>query len=346
MIVSDVPLGGGTESPDGRRDSGVVRKLANLRTRADLSRRTRQFLSDRGILEVETPQLAAGLIVDAHIDPVTCIYRPEGAATRASDGEPLYLQPSPEAPMKRLLTAGSGAIYQLARVFRDGESGRLHNPEFTMLEWYRPGFDLPEMIAEVGEYICAMLGVERWTKRPYREAFHDAVGVDPLDAPTEAFAGAAKSCGVGVPPGFDASSRNAWLDFFMSTRVEETLGRDGPECIYGYPPSQAALAQIAGEGGPVAERFEFYVRGIELCNGYHELVDVREHQLRFEEANMRRAGMRKEPLPVDQEFMAALERGLPNCSGVALGFDRLAMLACGASSVGDVIAFPYEPYGG
>ena len=328
-----------------RRSFSPSASFEVLRQRAVLLERTRRFFSERGVLEVETPLLSRGVLVDANIDPIRCTYHPDGAPSSggpARDGTQLFLQSSPEAAMKRLLAVGSGPIYQLTPAFRNGERGRLHNPEFTILEWYRPLFDHHEMMEEVGELMKELLGVSRWEKRTYRDLFQEKLGVDPLNCHTSELREAAERQRVPVPMGLDEANRNGWLDFLLVTCLEPELGNDVPTFVYDYPPSQAALAKIGGEDLPVAERFELYVKGVELCNGFHELLDLREHRLRFEDANVRRVGMGKEELPVDQEFLAALEAGLPACSGVAVGFDRVVMLACGAESVGEVIAFPYE----
>lgn len=312
-----------------------------LKLRASLLETARRFFAERGVLEVETPALARGLIVDAHIDPIICAYAVDGDLTQPDRVAALYLSPSPEAAMKRLLAAGSGPIYQIARVFRAGERGRHHNPEFTLLEWYRPGFDHHELMEEVGELIRRLLGVERWEKRTYREVFEASLAIDPLACENEELVRLAACKGLAAPPRLDESDRHAWLDLLLSVCVQPQLGRDAPVFVYDYPPSQAALAKIGGEDLPVGERFELFYRGVELCNGYHELTDPREHRLRFQEANLRRTAAGKQELPVDTEFLAAVDGGLPSCAGVALGFDRVVMLAAGVDSIGEVIAFPF-----
>lgn len=320
---------------------GPTATLETLRTRASLLSRTRGFFAERGVLEVETPVLAPSVIVDAWIDPIPCGYHPDGNRGRGDDkGQLLYLQPSPEAPMKRLLSAGSGPIYQIAHAFRDGERGRLHNPEFTIVEWYRPGWDHIRLIEEVGELLKVLLGVKGWETLTYREAFLATLDIDPLDCPDEDLPRAAEARGIAPPPGLDESDRHAWLDLLLSTCVQPRLGETVPTFLLDYPPSQAALARIGGDDVPVAERFELFYRGLELCNGYHELLDPREHRLRFEEANLRRVSAGKDDLPADRALLAALEAGLPACSGVALGFDRVVMLAVEASTIDEVIAFP------
>jgi lysyl-tRNA synthetase class 2 len=244
--------------------------------------------------------------------------------------------------MKRLLAAGSGPIYQIARVFRDGELGGRHQPEFTMVEWYRPGFDHRELIDEVGALVCDLLGVSRWDVKTYTEVFVEHLGIDPFEHPSDDLSRVASAAGVPIPMSLDDGHRNAWLDLLLSVVIEPRLGMDAPLFVVDYPPSQAALARIGGDQRPVAERFELYIHGVEIANGYHELADPREHRLRFREANVQRAGERKETLPVDEDFLAALEHGLPDCSGVALGFDRLLMVALGVETIADVLPFPFR----
>lgn len=318
--------------------------LETLRVRAELLARCRSFFAERSVLEVETPLLTEGVVVEAHIDPLTCAWRPEGGATRSERVRPYYLQPSPEAPMKRLLVEGSGPIYQITRAFRDGECGRLHRPEFTLLEWYRPGFDHYDLMGEVGDLVLReLLRFDGWEHKTYREIFEETVGIDPLNVPVVELPRICDREGIPAPFRLDEASRNGWLDLILTQRIEPELGRDRPVFVYDYPPSQAALAQIGGTEQPVAERFELYVHGVELCNGYHELLDAREHRLRFEEANVRRAGRGRGKLPPDTGFLAALEKGLPACSGVAVGFDRVVMLAAGLESVEEAMTFAFTP---
>ncbi|HLU48101.1 MAG TPA: EF-P lysine aminoacylase EpmA, partial [Planctomycetota bacterium] len=281
--------------------------------------------------------------VDAHIDPMPVRYSGDGSRSHPGRARRLFLHTSPEAFMKRLLVAGSGSIYQIARVFRDGEAGRWHNPEFTMLEWYRPGFGLDAMMDEVGELVSRLLERNGWEKRTYRELFERKLGFDPHSVPALELPKIAKRKGIPYPESLEELDRNGWLDLFLSLSIGPELGWERPVFVHGFPVSQAALAQIGGDEHPVAERFELFVDGTELANGYHELLDPREHRLRFEEANLRRTGRGKEALPIDADFLASLEEGLPACSGVALGFDRLVMIALGAESIADVISFAFDP---
>ncbi len=301
--------------------------------RAGLLARVREFFAARGVLETETPLLCRSGVTDLNIEPLI-VERGE------SLDSPRYLQTSPEYAMKRLLAQGSGAIYQLARAFRDGEAGRRHNPEFTLLEWYRPGFDLPQLMAEVADLVEHCLGpLPRQTSR-YRDLFRDHLGVDPFTAPlAELEALARRHLELGAMPG----DRDLWLDLLMSHLVEPRLDSTGMHFVHGYPASQAALAQVVEcEGQPEAQRFELFVRGVELANGYLELTDPAEQRRRFERDNARRRELGRPERPLDERLLAALEAGLPPCSGVALGFDRLLMLATGTDDIRDVLAFGWE----
>lgn len=315
--------------------------LANLRRRAKLLARTREFFSERGVLEVETPLLARELIVEAHIDPVPCQVHTSGAGAATH----CFLLASPEAAMKRLLAAGLGPIYQITRAFRDGERGRRHNPEFTILEWYRPGWDHRALMAEVSDLVRLLLGTPEAETRTYAEVFLNFAGVDPFAATSRELRNAAHGLGVDVPAGLHDADRDGWLELLLVTCVEPHLGASKPLFVVDYPASQAALARLRQDDPadpPVGERFELYFRGVELANGYHELGDAEEQARRFEIANRTRRATGKASLPPDRRLLAALESGFPPCSGVALGFDRLAMLACFAERIEEVLAFPFE----
>jgi lysyl-tRNA synthetase class 2 len=245
--------------------------------------------------------------------------------------------------MKRLLAAGSGAIYQISKAFRDGEQGRRHNPEFTLLEWYRPGWDHHRLMDEVAALLSRILGVPPAERRTYREAVREYAGVDPWTCSADELRERASELDLGEVAGLDADDRGSWLDLLLSLVVEPQLGRGRPTLLYDYPPDQAALARVRGEGeGAVAERFEAYVEGVELANGYHELLDPVEQRRRFESDLERRAEAGLPAVPVDERLLAALAAGLPPCAGVALGVDRLVMLAVGASSLEEVLAFPAD----
>ncbi len=303
--------------------------FAALRRRAEVLARIRAFFAARSVIEVETPVLAAAGGTDIHLAPLH---------TDLADGRRLYLQTSPEFAMKRLLAAGSGPIYQLGRAFRDGEAGRRHNPEFTMLEWYRPGWDHRALMDEVDALLTEVLGTAPGERMTYREAFRRHAGLDPFTAVDDELR--ARATGLGLDAG--DVDRDGCLSLLLGAVVEPRLGRGRPTFLDDFPASQAALARIRPGEPPVAERFEAYVEGVELANGYHELTDPAEQRCRFEVdlAERRRRGLPE--LPVDERLLAALEHGLPECAGVALGVDRLVMLACGAASLADVIAFPVD----
>ncbi len=310
---------------------------ASLATRAAMLSRARVYFACAGVLEVETPQLSHAAVSDVHLESVPAQVQGQG---------PMYLHTSPEYAMKRLLASGVGDCWQMCRVFRDGERGRHHNPEFTLLEWYRLGFDVNRMMDDVEAAVAAMLAnlrklrpAERLT---YREALERHAGVDPATASTDALVAALATRGIGVPAGIDGD-RDALLDLIVSVIVGPALGRERPTFVHEYPASQAALARlIPGRPWPVAARFELYIDGVELANGFEELVDPAEQRSRFEADNAQRRRRGLPVRPLDERFLAALEHGMPDCSGVALGFDRLLMVGTGAKRIEDVIAFPIE----
>jgi lysyl-tRNA synthetase class 2 len=310
----------------------------NLRLRAELLRRLRDFFHQRGFLEVETPILSADTVVDRHLDP----FHTElpGAPGRPLRG--LWLQTSPEFAMKRLLAAGGRAIYQVARVFRLGEIGPLHNPEFTMVEWYRTGDGMAEGMQLTSDLCEGLLQRGPAERISYRAAFLEHVGLDPHAAETAALVAAAGACGVVPPESLSPQDRDGWLDLLLSERVQPHLGVDRPALLYDYPASQAALARVRAENPPVAERFELYVAGIELANGFHELLDAAELRRRNAAVNAQRQAEGKTTLPEQSRLLQAMESGLAPAVGVALGFDRLVMLAAGAISLREVMAFPFD----
>jgi lysyl-tRNA synthetase class 2 len=305
--------------------------LDMLRRRAELLKQVRRFFDDRGFLEVETPILSHDTVVDRHLDPlaVTLFSNPR----RPQDGEKLWLQTSPEFGMKRLLAAGTTAIYQTTRAFRGGETGSLHNPEFTMVEWYRVGDDYEAGMRLLGELASAIFNSGEPERLTFRQAFLRHAGIDPFDPLDD----------LTLPSELPANAdRDMILDFLHTTRVEPQLGRDLPTILYDYPASQSALARIRLGDPPVAERFELYYHGIELANGYHELLDPAALRQRNRENNHLRATDGKYTAPEHSRLLEAMQHGLPACSGCALGFDRLVMVASGASTIQEVMAFPID----
>lgn len=312
----------------------------NLQLRARLLERLRDFFARRGFLEVETPILSADTVVDRHLDPFSVALADGSAGSEA--GRRLWLQTSPEFCMKRLLAAGGRAIYQVTRAFRQAEQGPLHNPEFTIVEWYRAGDGLAEGIQLLGELCEALLGRGPAEQVTYREAFERHLGLDPHVADIEAIVSAAGAPGVAVPASLRADDRDGWLDLLLVECIQPHLGTHRPVILYDYPPGQAALARIRPEKPPVAERFELYVSGIELANGYHELLDPAALADRNARNNALRKSDGKQALPEESRLLAAMQAGLPSAVGVALGFDRVVMLAAGAKRLDEVIAFPFD----
>jgi lysyl-tRNA synthetase class 2 len=312
----------------------------NLRLRAELLRRLRAFFDQRGFLEVETPILSSDTVVDRHLDPFAVL---DGDGSPGSGaGRRLWLQTSPEFAMKRLLAAGGEAIYQVTRAFRQGEQGPLHNPEFTIVEWYRAGDGMPEGIQLLSELCEGLLAGGPAERISYREAFECHVEVDPHAAPTEALAQAARRRGVASPASLRRDDRDGWLDLLLVECVQPRLGHQRPAILYDYPASQAALARVRPGHPSLAERFELFVSGIELANGYHEMVDPDELRRRNAQANALREADGRERLPEKSRLVRAMEAGLPAATGVALGFDRVVMLAAGASRLDEVMAFPLD----
>lgn len=300
-----------------------------LGRRAALLARIRAFFAARGVVEVETPLLSAAAVTDPHL-----------TSFRVAGGErALYLRTSPEFAMKRLVAAGSGPIYELAKAFRQDEAGRLHNPEFTILEWYRPGWDHHALLDEIDAFLAAVLGTPAAERVTYAELFARHLGVDPHRDGVEGLRAAAAEHGLDAVGELD---RDGWLQLLLSHLVEPLLGRGRPAFVLDFPVSQAALARIRQGDPPVAERFEVYVEGVELANGFHELADAGEQRRRFAADLATRRARGLPEVPVDERLLAALESGLPDCAGVALGVDRLAMLEAGAGSLAAVMAFPID----
>ena len=316
--------------------------LATLRLRADLLQRIRAFFTARGVLEVETPALSAAAVTHPHLTSFRTIYSGPGSRRDRT----LYLHTSPEFPMKRLLAGGSGCIYQIARVFRDGEAGRRHNPEFTLLEWYRIGFDHHRLMDEVSELATALLAGRLPLAEPERLSYHDLfqrhLNLDPHRTGVAELTACAKRHGIPVPPGMPTDDVDPWLDLLLTHWIEPRLKPGRLVFVYDYPASEAALARLRPGDPAIGERFELYLNGLELANGFHELGDAGEQRHRFARENAARQALGLPIMPIDERLLDALEAGLPDCAGVALGFDRLVMLAAGKDSIQEVIAFPLD----
>ncbi len=305
--------------------------------RAAILSRIRDFFASRNVIEVETPILSSACSIDCHLDVFSAEYSPVPGAP-AQKRERVYHRTSPEFHMKRLLAAGYGDIYQIGKVFRNGELGRIHNPEFTMLEWYRTCWNMEALIDETVDCIAAILGRRKVLKTTYADAF-TATGIDPLATSIEEVRTVCVSRNLAVPP---LPTVTDALQFAMAAIVEPSLPPDAITAISLFPADQSVLAVIDKNDPRVAKRFEVYYGSIELANGFEELADAHENELRQQEENARRRSLGKDELPLDQRFLAALESGLPPCSGVALGLDRLIMLATGEKTLGSVLAFPWE----
>ena len=307
--------------------------LERLQLRATLLARTRAFFAARQVLEVDTPGLVNAAVTDVHIHSVTVdVGRPTT----------LFLHTSPEYAMKRLLAAGSGDIYQICHVARGFEQSRLHNTEFTLVEWYRLGFDLGRLMDEVEALIRALCGAHPALLRAaerlsYREVFVRHTGLDPLDATL------AQLLNVVAPLGYrDPAPRDELLDLIMGAIIGPALGHEALTFIHGYPASQAALARLDPHDPRTAQRFELYMAGLELANGFHELASADEQRTRFAQ-DLRERERRGLPVHrMDERLLAALGAGLPECAGVAVGFDRVLMLAAGAAHIREVLPFPTE----
>ncbi|OZI15379.1 elongation factor P lysine(34) lysyltransferase [Sodalis-like symbiont of Philaenus spumarius] len=311
--------------------------IANLLKRAAIVGQIRRFFSDRGLLEVETPAMSQATVTDIHLVPFQTSLIGPGAA----DGMPLYLMTSPEYHMKRLLAAGTGPLFQLCRSFRNEEAGRYHNPEFTMLEWYRLHYDMYRLMNEVDDLLQQILDCDSAETLSYQQVFTRHVGIDPLSADKAQLYDTVVRWDLGEAASVE-DDRDTLLQLLFAMVVEPHIGHDKPIFVYHFPASQAALAEISTEDYRVADRFEVYFKGIELANGFRELTDAREQRQRFEQDNRKRAAMKLSAQPIDENLLAALAQGMPECSGVALGVDRLIMLALKADRLSDVIAFAVE----
>jgi lysyl-tRNA synthetase class 2 len=308
--------------------------LATLATRAAMLARAREYFAATNALEVETPLLVHSGVTDVHLESLE-VRRPDGSRVG-------FLHTSPEYAMKRLLCAGAPDLFQITRVFRGGELGRRHNPEFTMIEWYRLGYDDRRLIDDVERLVHRLLDgfvtAAPSVRLTYAAAFRQRLGVDPLSVPLPGLIAALESRGVDVPADV-AGDRDALLDLGMSTHVTPAFASDRLTFVTDFPASQAALARVSG---PVAARFEAFWGGLELANGFHELSDAVEQRRRFAADRSSRAERGLPDLSPDTRFVDALESGLPDCAGVAVGFDRLVMLAAGVARIDEAMAFGFE----
>ena len=311
--------------------------LKNLRLRAETYAQIRAFFASREVLEVETPILSAA----GNTDPNIQSFRTRFSGHVDAGAPERWLRTSPEFPLKRLLAAGLGDCYELGRVFRDGEAGGRHNPEFTMLEWYRVGWDEAKLAREVIDLLERVLVQAGRTfdvvETTYRGLFGDALGIDPLTDPLERLQAPLASSGID-PEGLE---RDDWLDLLMTHKIQPAFPRDRITVVSDYPASQCALARIREDDPPVAKRFEAYVGPYEVANGYHELNDPVEQRARFERDNAKRRARGLDEVPIDENLLAVLGR-MPDCAGVALGVERLLMVLARTDAIADVLAFPFS----
>ena len=320
--------------------------IDDLQRRAEIVGKLRTFFDDRGFFEVETPLLSHDTVVDRYIDPVSV---PKIALTGCADDSDvrMWMQTSPEFSMKRLVVAGAKAIYQLSKCFRKGEKGAAHNPEFTMLEWYRVDDDLQSGMQLLAELVEHVLQRPKTSFLSYREAFLQHANLDPFEASIQEMKNVLQENEVvfvesGSGAEADSCDRDSWLNLILSEVIQQHLGNDHPVVVYDWPASQSALAIVRPGDFPVAERFEIYVDGVELANGYHELLDPDELARRSSINNQGRLKDGNCLLPEDSRLLDAMRSGLPQCAGVALGVDRLVMLATGAATIDEVVAFPID----
>ena len=324
-----------------RRDhSNLKPDISHIRQRAELLRDLRQFFDGRGFLEIQPPCLSRDCVVDPYIDPLS-IDRSQLATSIENDAtETLFLQTSPELAMKRMLAAGAPSIYSIVPVFRAGESGPMHNVEFTMLEWYDVGASLAKEVELLGELASEILQLDGYDITTYRQVFQDQLGIDPIESDTSDLVSLVKS--VDSELANQINDRDDLLDVLMSDKIQPSIGLNRPVVVTHYPLSQAALAKASNEDPACAMRFELFFSGVELANGYEELLDADELLRRTDLANEKRALASLKPLQVPVTLVRAMRDGMPACSGVALGLDRLLMLRCGATHISQVIPFPIQ----
>lgn len=308
-----------------------------LLKRAKIIKKIRDFFADRCILEIETPILSHAAVTDLHLSSFETIFYTPGSVD-SNTGQKLSLITSPEYHMKRLIAAGSGPIYQICKCFRNHEEvSRYHNPEFTMLEWYRIQFDMMQMINEVDDLFQLVLDSEPAEHISYQNLFIKYLNIDPLTANRDELIDAIQK----LELNFDTEGCNipTLQQFLFTFGIEPYIGKNKPTVVYYFPAAQAALAEICCEDQRTAKRFEFYYQGVELANGFKELVNQKEQRFRFEQDNQQRIANNLQPQVIDENLLSAMEAGLPECSGVAVGLDRLIMLALKQETISEVMSF-------
>ena len=314
---------------------------AEAKERACILTNIRTFFSERDVIEVETPLLSHGTVTDVHLETFTTEFN-YSQDSHCSESESLYLQTSPEFAMKRLLASGFGSCYQICKAFRHEYSGRNHNPEFTLLEWYRIGFTHYDLMDEVTDLLQAVLSCKEPDKLTYQTVFLKYLNIDPLETNLSAMKRALETSNVQGAWIEQEQDIDILLQVAFTECIEPVIGNNSPCFIYDFPKSQASLSQISKNDPRVAERFECYYQGVELANGFNELTDAKEQMQRFSEDNAKRQLLNKTVKPIDQNFISALTDGIPQCSGVALGIDRLLMLALKKESIHSTMTFSIE----
>ncbi|MFP3019306.1 MAG: elongation factor P--(R)-beta-lysine ligase [Arsenophonus sp.] len=312
--------------------------MTNLLKRSKIISKIRRFFIDREILEVETPILSKFTVTDIHLLPFETYF----VSPLIHDNRKLYMITSPEYHMKRLLAAGSGSIYQITKAFRNKENGCYHNPEFTILEWYQPNYDMYRLIDEVDDFLQQILNCQPTERISYQNIFQYYLNIDPLSVESEKKQLRNTVVQFGLNNAEKEEDKDVLLQFLFTMGIEPNLGKDKPIVIYHFPASQATLAEISKEDERVAERFEVYFKGIELANGFRELTNSEEQRKRFEHDNTIRKKIGLPIQSIDEYFLAALDNVIPDCSGVSLGIDRLVMLALNEKKISDVISFSID----
>ncbi len=310
--------------------------IGNLKRRAQLINNIRSFFAERGVMEVETPSISRYPTLDLHLESF--------GVNIDSDLPPRYLITSPEYHMKRLIAAGSGSIYQICKSFRCDEVGAHHNPEFTILEWYRVGWNHLQLMEEIEGLMMQIMGTGKATRTSYREIFRSLLQLDPLEFEHKEFKTLCQKLGAKPPQDLlsESASKDECLNYLMGSYIEPQLGRDNPVFVCDFPASQASLSRIHKTDPRLSTRFEVYYKGIELGNGFYELTDAGVQEKRFRETNTLREQMGKARLHPDRSFLAALEQGMPDCAGVAMGLDRMLMLAMGQDKIERVMSFTWN----
>lgn len=311
--------------------------IKHMHSRAQMLSTIRNFFQQRSVLEVETPLLCHATGTDPQLDFFS---------SSSTQDQQLFLQTSPEFAMKRLLAAGSGSIFQICKAFRKGESGRFHNPEFSILEWYRVEFSLHQLMDEVTELLIEILPklspIDVVKKISYVELFEQVTSLNPLQFCQKDYALYAKKNALSDAATLCGNDHSMWLDFIFSHKIQATLNNQQICLVFGYPAIQSSLARLNQENPNIADRFEVFINGIEIGNGFFELANAKEQEARFDNENSSRKSKGLVSVKKDQLFLDALKSGLPNCSGIAIGLDRLLMIMTNSKSLDDVLAFPFE----